>query len=107
MPTPQLLHTLATAGGPLGVAALVATGVIRLAKTIAPHVAAVLRERQRLRTSRDLADAHPHHRIEITPDKIVIVPKDGPARASSPRGVASLVPDPTTRAAIASKRKPS
>jgi hypothetical protein len=107
MPTPQLLHTLASAGGPLGIAALIICGLIGLAKAIAPHVAAVLAQRQRLRTSRYLADAHPHHRIEITPDMIVIVPKDGPARSSSPRGVASLVPDPTTRTAIASKRKPS
>jgi hypothetical protein len=70
------------------------------------HVAAVIRERQRLCTSRDLADAHPNNRIEITPDKIVIVPKDGLGRASSRRAdVVSLLADTTTRTAIASKRK--
>jgi hypothetical protein len=108
LPTPELLHTLATAGGPLGVATVVATGLIRLAKAITPHVTALLAQRQRLRTSRDLADAHPHHRIEITPDWILIAPADGLAPASSRRAdVASLLPNATRRNAIASKRRPS
>jgi len=99
---------MTSAGGPLGVAALVIGGLVRLAKTLRPHVAAMLGERPRLRTSRELAATHFHHRIEITPDRIVITPKDGSTRASSHRAdVASLLPDTTRRAAIASKRKPS
>lgn len=83
LPTPELLHPVAHASGPLGIAIVATTGLVRLAKASVPHVTALLLQRQRLRASQALANDHPDHRIEITPSRIVVIPKDGPGHGSS------------------------
>jgi hypothetical protein len=111
MPTPQLpqlLHYFITAGGPLGGAALLIWGLIRLAKVMTPHVVALLGERQRLQTSVELAKTRPDDQIEITPERIAITPKNLPARRTAVGAdLASLRSDRTPPTPIESKRKPS